>query len=761
MRRPAGVRHRPPAPGLPAAAATSQEIDDGEGPARPSTTCAARHRRAARDGASSTTAAAGRGDEGGRLPELRWPHHLHRLADRHAAAPTAPRRSSATTSTTRPPACPSTAWCRSGSPRTSAREESRSGSTPAGSRPTRSRSTPSTGSFASVYAAYFTYDADTVTAYRGQRGDNYTVTVGSGENRRTETRIRWRRVRAPCPTTSTTWPCWPTTAWTASTSPRSSRGRPRPPRASTPSTSPATSPAPTTTTSRSASARPSSASTPRSSSPSGATSAATTSASTMPATRYRDLTYKHLLLPIWLLTVLSPAPAYQVFINGVTGEVQGQRPWSKVKIAAAVVAATILVVILVILYSRCRATAGRRRAMGALIVIALVAVARGRCPGGRRPATVKRQQGRFAAANEVVPGVPTSAPASWAGSHDPEARLHRRLRDAMASLRAGPSASTVRRELRVELEQQALALDESLVAIAGAPLAQAHRPLARVTDGVEAVERAVAEVAGAAAEEATARLEAAVADLRTQQVDLAEIRGRSSTVPASSIAWTRPPRTRSPAPSGPDPPGPDQPHIAPPPEAATRWSPGGVRLVAGWGRGQRVVGCQAGRVGLEGVDVVVVARGSGRCRRGPRRKRCWTESSSGKSTARPRAGASRVRRSTSMVISRVGSASMARSRLLADLGGRPAPAPGRSWWRCCGRCRRSGARRRPGSRTAGWPRRRARGDEPVPKLGPATRMRGPGVLLLVEHEVPVVAPLGEQALLEAGALDLLEPVATG
>jgi hypothetical protein len=35
---------------------------------------------------------------------------------------------------------------------------------------------------------------------------------------------------------------------------------------------------------------------------------------------------------------------------------------------------------------------------------------------------------------------------------------------------------------------------------------------------------------------------------------------------------------------------------------------------------------------------------------------------------------------------------------------------------------------------------------------------GAGVLLLVEHEVPVVAPLREQALLEAGALDLLEPV---
>src|SRR5690606_34037221 len=49
-----------------------------------------------------------------------------------------------------------------------------------------------TGSFNSVYCAYFTYDAMTTTRYTGRRGDDYTVTVGSGENRRTETRTRWR-----------------------------------------------------------------------------------------------------------------------------------------------------------------------------------------------------------------------------------------------------------------------------------------------------------------------------------------------------------------------------------------------------------------------------------------------------------------------------------------------------------------------------------------------------------------------------------------
>ena len=50
-------------------------------------------------------------------------------------------------------------------------------------------------------------------------------------------------------------------------------------------------------------------------------------------------------------------------------------------------------------------------------------------------------------------------------------------------------------------------------------------------------------------------------------------------------------------------------------------------------------------------------------------------------------------------------------------------------------------------------------DEPVPKFGPGHEDVGAGEVLVVEHEVPVVAPLGEEARAEAGALDPLEPVA--
>ncbi|MGE3106780.1 MAG: hypothetical protein AB7G11_10345 [Phycisphaerales bacterium] len=46
-------------------------------------------------------------------------------------------------------------------------------------------------SIVGVYIPAWTFDTKTVTAYTGQRGDAYYVTVGSGKNRTTQRRIRW------------------------------------------------------------------------------------------------------------------------------------------------------------------------------------------------------------------------------------------------------------------------------------------------------------------------------------------------------------------------------------------------------------------------------------------------------------------------------------------------------------------------------------------------------------------------------------------
>jgi len=47
------------------------------------------------------------------------------------------------------------------------------------------------GKFDGFYLPFWTFDALTFNAYVGQRGENYTVVVGSGKNQRTETRTNW------------------------------------------------------------------------------------------------------------------------------------------------------------------------------------------------------------------------------------------------------------------------------------------------------------------------------------------------------------------------------------------------------------------------------------------------------------------------------------------------------------------------------------------------------------------------------------------
>ena len=58
---------------------------------------------------------------------------------------------------------------------------------------------------------------------------------------------------------------------------------------------------------------------------------------------YSDVTFKHILLPIWISAYGYHSKVYRFIINGRTGEVQGQRPYSAIKIALAVIAALIII----------------------------------------------------------------------------------------------------------------------------------------------------------------------------------------------------------------------------------------------------------------------------------------------------------------------------------------------------------------------------------------------------------------------------------
>ena len=62
-------------------------------------------------------------------------------------------------------------------------------------------------------------------------------------------------------------------------------------------------------------------------------------------TEYLSVMFRHLLLPVWIGAYQFSGQTYQVMVNASTGEVQGERPYSAVKIAL-LVAAILLVVLL-------------------------------------------------------------------------------------------------------------------------------------------------------------------------------------------------------------------------------------------------------------------------------------------------------------------------------------------------------------------------------------------------------------------------------
>jgi DNA-directed RNA polymerase subunit RPC12/RpoP len=187
-----------------------------------------------------------------------------------------------------------------------------------------------------VYLSFFTFDAMTFTAYHGSRGDHYHVTVGSGKNKRQQQRTRWtptsgrfQRFFDDVLVLANTGLCrdfmlrlepWPldqavpfnqqmlagylARTYDIELAACFKEGRER-------------------------------------------IDAAIhlevrqriggdTQRINSVDSHYEAITFKHFLLPVWLLAYAYRGKTYQVFINAATGEVQGERPWSPVKIVLAI-----------------------------------------------------------------------------------------------------------------------------------------------------------------------------------------------------------------------------------------------------------------------------------------------------------------------------------------------------------------------------------------------------------------------------------------
>lgn len=69
-------------------------------------------------------------------------------------------------------------------------------------------------------------------------------------------------------------------------------------------------------------------------------------------TDWNEVSFKHILLPVWVSAYRFHDKVYRVVINARTGEVQGERPYSWVKITLAVLAGLALIAIIVVLANK-------------------------------------------------------------------------------------------------------------------------------------------------------------------------------------------------------------------------------------------------------------------------------------------------------------------------------------------------------------------------------------------------------------------------
>ena len=137
-----------------------------------------------------------------------------------------------------------------------------------------------------------------------------------------------------------------------------------------------------------------------------------------------------------------------------------------------------------------------------------------------------RSKKEFTEQNQVVPGRPSPAPASWAGAHSREAKLHRRLGDAVKGAHANPRFVELGLAAQMRaIDAEAMAIDERLVAAAALPAAHSDAAIDPLEANVAQLEATIAEMVTSitvADSKAAARAAVSAADLKLQA--LAEAR---------------------------------------------------------------------------------------------------------------------------------------------------------------------------------------------------------------------------------------------
>ena len=82
--------------------------------------------------------------------------------------------------------------------------------------------------------------------------------------------------------------------------------------------------------------------------------------------KFRDITFKHTLLPVWIAVYRYQEKVYQILVNGSTGKVVGKRPWSVWKITRLVLAILLAILLFAVVFGAFSKKGPRRHSFRAV-----------------------------------------------------------------------------------------------------------------------------------------------------------------------------------------------------------------------------------------------------------------------------------------------------------------------------------------------------------------------------------------------------------
>ena len=173
---------------------------------------------------------------------------------------------------------------------------------------------------------------------------------------------------------------------------------------------------------------------------------------------------------------------------------------------------------------------------GIVIAVLLIAVAAAAAGGAALMLGAQRVKQNARRSQEIAPGRRSEAPLGWAGAHTPEAKLHRRLGEAMAGLRNATNDDAMVAANVTVVEREALKLEQQLVAASHLAERLKGPAIDELSQAVDQIENVSAQLIQRSAELSAGDVRAQLDDLSQRLTLLDEARAELDEGPTSGTA---------------------------------------------------------------------------------------------------------------------------------------------------------------------------------------------------------------------------------